>query len=119
MGFVGVVKTATRRFPVAYLSLLEIQDQVEHHGLVLRDVDGISTMVDFVWVDHNRRNFIATSSSLQEGLAYIQHRWRQVDQTPNSDAERVELSVPQPKQLKYTIALVQKLTVTTGIDRIL
>ena len=119
MGFVGVVKTATRRFPVAYLSLLEIQDQVEHHGLVLRDVGGISTMVSFVWIDHNRRNFIATSSSLQEGLAYIQHCWRQVDQTPNSDAERVELSVPQPKQLKYTIALVQKFTVTTGIDRIL
>ena len=64
----------------------------------MRDDDGIATMVAFVWLDCNRRNFIATLSSLQEGLPYIRYRWRQVDQTPNSDAERVELSVPQSKE---------------------
>ena len=53
--------------------------------------------MDFVRLDRNRRNCTATSSSLQEVLPYIRHRRRQVDQTPNADAERVELSVPQPK----------------------
>ena len=56
---------------MAYLSRLEMQDRGEHHGLVLRDDDGIATMMSFVWLDRNRRNFIATSSSLQEGLPYI------------------------------------------------
>ena len=97
MGFIGVVKTATRCFPMAYLSRLEMQDQGQHHGLVLRYDDGIANMMDFVCLDRNRQNFIATQNSLQEGLPYIRHLWIQVDQTPNADAERVELSVPQPK----------------------
>ena len=58
---------------------------------------GIANTMDFVWLDRNRQNFIENSSSLQEGLPYIRHRWIQVDQTPNADAERVELSLPQPK----------------------
>ena len=105
MGFIGVVKTATTRFPVAYLLQLEMQDRGEHHGLVLRDNDGISTMMDFVWLYRNRQNFIENSSSLQEGLPYIWNCWRQVDQTPNFDAKRVELSAPQPKAAEvYYIA---------------
>ena len=56
---------------MAYLPQLEMQDRGEHHGLVLRDGDGISTMMDFVWLDRKRQNFIENSSSLQEGLPYI------------------------------------------------
>ena len=31
------------------------------------------------------------------GTLYSRTRWRQVDVTPNSDAERVDLLIPQPK----------------------
>lgn len=97
LGFIGVVKTATKRFPMRYLSQLELQVRGDRKGVVHRNEAGTPDMLAFVWMDKNRRYFIATSSSLQVGVPYVRDRWRQVDQTPNAMAERVELTVPQPK----------------------
>ena len=97
LGFIGVVKTSSRRFPMKYLSNIEFNDRGETQGVVAKNVNGRATMMAFVWMDRQRRYFIATSSSLQQGLPYLRRRWRQVDETINADAELVQLSVPQPK----------------------
>jgi hypothetical protein len=48
----------------------------------------------FVWMDRDRRYFIASGSSLAEGTPFIRQRWRQLvfDRSPT----KVELTVPQP-----------------------
>jgi hypothetical protein len=97
MGFIGVVKTATKRFPMAYLSNLEMQQRGERNGVVTRGADSATTLMAFVWMDRDRRYFIASSSSLEAGLPHVRKRWRQVNTRANADAERVEVTVPQPK----------------------
>ena len=95
--FIGVVKTATRRFPLTYLSNIELQERGDRSGLIMRGPDGEPSLLAFVWMDRDRRYFIASASSLAEGEAYVRQRWRQVDTSLDADAERVELKVPQPK----------------------
>ena len=55
----------------------------------------------FVWMDRERRYFISSCSSLQQGKAWIRERWRQVNrEDPNAEAEKVQLVVPQTKSGK-------------------
>ena len=94
--FIGVVKTATRRYPQNYLSRIELQQCGDFKGLTSSTNDG-ATLLAFVWLDQERRNFIATGSSLANGTPYYRTRRRQVDVTPNANAERVNLVIPKPK----------------------
>ena len=96
LGFIGVVKTATKKFPMQYLSGLELENRGDRRGVIFKQ-NQIPRMMAFVWMDRNRRYFISTSASLEEGNPYERERWRQVDSTPNADAERVTVTVPQPK----------------------
>jgi Transposase IS4 len=57
--FIGVVKTANRMFPHAYLSNLELQERGQHEGLVAKDGNGRPELLSFVWVDRERRYFIS------------------------------------------------------------
>eukprot|EP00978_Attheya_sp_CCMP212_P007953 scaffold18506_cov37-Attheya_sp.AAC.1 len=95
--FIGVVKTATRHFPLAYLSNLELENRGDRSGLIHYGPDGLPSLLSFVWMDRNRWYFIASGASLQEGEEYIRNRRRQVDTAPNADPERVELQVSQPR----------------------
>ena len=65
--FIGVVKTATKKFPLAYLSSVEF-DQVrgQLEGIVLKK-DGIAQMMAYSWMDCDRRYFISTASLLSDG----------------------------------------------------
>ena len=101
--FIGVVKTATKKFPMAYLSSLELtQGRGQCEGVVLKGDTGTPTMMAYTWMDRDRRYFVATASSLSEGNPYVRSRWRQQEQEEegqvnNEDAVRVDLTVPQPK----------------------
>ena len=96
--FIGVVKTATKRFPMKYLSEIEMQNRGDRTGLIMHDEFNRPTMIAFCWMDRNRRYFIASASSLSPGLPHIRQRWRQLEtDDPNADPERVSLEVPQPK----------------------
>jgi hypothetical protein len=94
--FIGVVKTATRMFPMKYLSEIELAERGDRKGIVANDTHGNVQLLAFVWMDRDRRYFIASGSSLQEGTPYIRDRWRQVGDD-NALPERVRLVVPQPK----------------------
>jgi hypothetical protein len=95
--FIGVVKTATKQFPQAYLSNLEMRVRGERRGVIARDENGTPSMLAFCWMDRDRRYFISSASSLQPGRAYSRHRWRQVSNELNAAPERVELEIPQPQ----------------------
>ena len=54
MRFIGVVKTASKQFPMAYLQALEFDKRGGWKGLK----NATKSMYAFVWVDRNRRYFI-------------------------------------------------------------
>jgi Transposase IS4 len=64
MRFIGVVKTATKQYPMAYLSNIELHERSDRRWVVARDPDGTPRLLAFVWMDRNRRYFIASGSSL-------------------------------------------------------
>ena len=105
--FVGVVKTATKRFPLGHLSNLELENRGGRHRLVVKGDDGEPKLLAFAWMDRGRRCFIASGSSLVEGEHCVQDRWRQVDQEENADPERVESTVPQPKAAEVCCSACQ------------
>jgi Transposase IS4 len=106
MRFIGVVKTATKKFPMSYLSNIELHERGDRRGVVSRDPDGTPRLMAFVWMDRDRRYFIASGSSLAEGTPFIRQRWRQlvIDRSPT----KVELTVPQPlaAEVYYTTCAV-------------
>jgi hypothetical protein len=95
--FIGVVKTATKKFPKPWLSAYEMVNRGERKGLIVKDDSGRAILMAYVWMDRDRRYFITNTSSLSEGRPYIRQRWRQVDQEPNAEPELVDLVVSQPK----------------------
>jgi hypothetical protein len=106
-GFIGVVKTATRGYPKAYLEGLELSNRGDYEGVVTLGENGLPTMMAFVWMDRERRYFIANTSSLKTGTPYTRSRWRQIAPIEsNEDPVRVELTIPQPEaaELFYFVA---------------
>ena len=96
--FIGVVKTATKRFPMKHLSQIELVNRGDRRGLIMYDNDSKPSLLAFCWMDRDRRYFIASGSSLSPGIPHVRQRWRQLNtEDPNADPERVELEVPQPK----------------------
>jgi hypothetical protein len=96
--FICVIKTATKRYPMEYLKARRLHARGDREGLVHKDPEtGIPDMLAFVWLDRERRFFVASASSLTEGDPYSRRRWRQVDKTPNAKPEKTELEIPVPK----------------------
>jgi Transposase IS4 len=109
--FIGVIKTATKKYPMDWLGRYEFGGRGQQKGLIARGDDGLPKMLAFVWVDRDRRYFIATTSSLRQGTPYTRYRWRQVNQQPDAEPERVELQVQQPEaaELYYsTCAMIER-----------
>ena len=93
--YIGVVKTATRSYPMHYLSRVPLTDRGRHHVVVNKE-NGEVQMVAFVWVDRERRYFISNSSSLEPGMTIERQRWRQLD-GPEGGAARTTTLTDQPK----------------------
>ena len=53
MGFIGVVKSATRQYPMPYLSQVELNNRGDRKGMVTRggETNGEPKMMAFVWMD--------------------------------------------------------------------
>jgi hypothetical protein len=106
--FIGVVKTATRKFPMAYLQTLEMDERGEHKGLYTPRVDtepNTPGLMALVWMDRERRYFVSSCSNVSPGQPYTRKRWRQLtDVLQNQNAEHVEIEIPQPKvaEIYYT-----------------
>ena len=77
--FIGVVKTAVKRFPMAYLANEEMEMRGERRALISKTTEDGPTLMAFSFLDRDRRYFIASGSSMQEGTPFIRRRWRQVE----------------------------------------
>ena len=103
--FIGVVKTATRKFPHQCLQACELEERGSfkasfHHKTHESDPDTMA----FIWMDRDRRCFVSTCSNLRDADPIIRTRWRQVSPVEdNEDPVPVTLSVPVPNcaQLYY------------------
>ena len=97
--FIGVVKTATKCYPKAYLSNVRLHRRGDYHALASDPVDEQMdpAMAAFVWMDRDRRHFIATAGSLAEGTPYSRCRWRQESEEANAPPARVTLTIKQPQ----------------------
>ena len=60
--FIGVVKMATKKFPMSYLSNLELVQHGDYKGLVARGTSRQPTMLSFIWMDRDCRYFVASAS---------------------------------------------------------
>ena len=74
--FIGVVKMAKKRSPMAHLSQVKLVNKGYFSNLVCRDLSGNPIFLSFVWMDRERRYFISSVSSLQEETPYTRKRWR-------------------------------------------
>jgi hypothetical protein len=97
--FVGVVKTATKQYPMDALSRVQFTGRGMWKGLIHkgREAADDPDVLAFCWVDTNRRYFVTTASSIAPSTPISRSRLRQVDLAPNADAERVQLLIDQPK----------------------
>jgi hypothetical protein len=105
--FVGVVKTATKQFPMGALNTVQFVKRGEWKGFYhKREEERLPDLIAFAWVDTNRRYFVSTVSSLLPGNPIQRRRLRQVDRTPDAEPEDVFLQIEQPKiaELYYTSA---------------
>ena len=69
--FIGVVKTATKRFPMKNLSELELENRGGRRGLIMYNNDSQPALLAFCWMDRDRRYFIVSGSSLSPGMPHI------------------------------------------------
>jgi Transposase IS4 len=96
--FIGVVKTATRGYPMSYLSNVQLDGgKGDRKGLLHTDPVTGKKYLAFVWVDRDRRCFIASCSSLAPAEAIQRKRWRQKDKSPNAPPERMDIVIDQPE----------------------
>ena len=96
--FIGVVKTATKEYPMNYLGSVELPGgKGSRKGLLTTDEETGTLLLAFVWVDRDRRYFISTCSSLDAGTQILRTRWTQADKGVNAEPERQERQIAQPK----------------------
>jgi len=97
--FIGVVKTATRGYPMEALSTLEVDTRGDNATYTHSTPEGAVKLMALMWVDRERRYFVSSTSTSMPGEPYDRVRWRQIAE----NAERVALSVklPQVAQAYY------------------
>ena len=95
--YIGVVKTATKQYPMAHLGKLELKDKGDRYAMAARDENGHQELLAFVWRDRERRYFIASGSSMDEGTPISRERWRQTTKDKTTPPEKQNIIIPQPK----------------------
>ncbi len=66
-------------------------------GVLTKDEATDTNLMAVCWVDRDRRYYISSCSSLEEGAAIQRWRWSQVDRTADAEPERVQKTIAQPK----------------------
>ena len=65
--FIGVVKTATRQYPMDHLKGLEVQQRGEHKSVFSFGEDKQKMLLAVLWVDCERRYFIGNAEGVDQG----------------------------------------------------
>jgi len=91
--FIGVVKTATRGYPMSSLSALEVDTRGDHATFSHSTPEGTMKLMALMWVDRERRYFVSSTSTSLPGNPHDRVRWLQMGE----DAERVALKFKLPQ----------------------
>lgn len=95
--YTGVVKTATREYPMQALSTYVLAGRGEHICALSDLGAGRGKLMALAWVDRNRRYFLSTCGRSSAGAPYRRIRWRQTSQGPR----REEIVVQQPRVVEH------------------
>ena len=97
--FIGVVKTAHKRFPLKHIQYIKLEKRGDRVALVRRKKEGEGEidLLAFAWMDRERRYFICSGSKMSEGEPNIRQRLQQEDEESNAEPERLTLVIDQPK----------------------
>jgi Transposase IS4 len=99
--FIGVLKTATRQYPLHYLQRCILPaGKGDHRALRSTDPETGCQMLAIVWADRERRFFVSTCASSAPGRVIERRRWRQRDLTPNAEPELETIRLPQPEAVQ-------------------
>jgi hypothetical protein len=98
--FIGIIKTATKQFSMAYLSSREVIERGNSHALYTNNQDGEVELLAVMWVDRDRGYFVANTETMEQAEPICRVRWRQADSTTNAEPERQELTLEQPSLVK-------------------
>ena len=94
---------------MAHLSQIKLVNRGDISDLVCRDLSGKSKLLRFVWMDRERRYFISSASSQQEGTPYTRKRRRQVNEEENLETDSVDMIIPQPTTAKIYYDVCKKI----------
>lgn len=87
---IGIVKTATRPFPLKMRSAIELGNGGGRQALVCVDENSFPKLSAFLRMDWNRKYPITNCTTLAPGWPYSGVRWQQVeDVNPSADPERL------------------------------
>jgi hypothetical protein len=89
-----------------FLSRRTLQRKGYWFGLVNKNEDHVPEYLAYVWLDRDRRYFIATTSSLAMGDQVVRDRLHQLVKDKETPPERTEVNLTQPRatQLYYECA---------------
>lgn len=95
--FIGVVKTATTKFPMKFLGSVELPERGTSVALTAMHEDDMFRLLAFVYCDRDRRYFISTCSNVASGVPIVRRRLRQVLPVESqADPESVTITMNQP-----------------------
>ena len=63
---IGVIKTATKQYPIAHLQNVEINERRDSRALLSKDKEGKVDALALLWVDCNQRYFITNAQGVEE-----------------------------------------------------
>lgn len=75
--FIGVVKTALRKYPMQELSRRPVRQRADGEYLVRKNHYGDVEMLALMWVDRERRYVTAPTLTPADGTPHERIRWRQ------------------------------------------
>ena len=102
MRFIGVVKTASKGYPMRYLSSKPMSGRGEWYSMVSKgDMEG-HDICAVLWVDRERRYFVTTAGTTLPGQTIYRERWRRFGNT--SKKIITETSIPQVAETYYATA---------------
>ena len=91
--FTGVVKTATREFPMRFLSSQELSHRGDHLTMVSESSETSPSVMAVLWMDRERRYFVSTTGTTLHSEPIVRSRWRSVGE----GAQLVEMEIPVPE----------------------
>lgn len=100
--FIGVVKTAHKKFPAKYLGAKPVNGRGNWISMHHKDVSRNCDIAAVLWVDRERRYFVATAGNCLPGSKIYRERWRRV----NDSTVKIitETDIPQIAETYYEAA---------------